>query len=467
MITASSADVNLCKTIVSALVAGYPTPTIINWGRTFDENDSKKSNQHVARITGVHDYLQSLDQSHDEDLVLVVDGYDIWFQLNPQVLIDRYHNTCKQAIERVYARLGIHAVEELKIDQNIVFGAQKVCWPGSDDDLNCYAVPNSTLPESIYGADTDTTINDPKHPFVRFRPRYLSSGVVMGPVKNMQRFYERAMSIYNENPKLVSDQSIFARIYGEQEYQREVIRLRYSSWGRNWKTWISEAVLGVREMSILDPHPARRKMLPADGASLDFGVTLDYASLLGQGTVYAEKDSDWILFNDTKTIAQAYSRMEIVNPGAAEVNRDVRNSLPPFWTTSRLDVSLPIDAPWSGVMLYTNLYTGVIPAIIHHNAYRDNLKALREGVWERMWFQPHIRDMLRARLHEPYLPIAFSGPKGREKLWWGPTEKRSLGLGVQPDNTTLLDWLQWEDFVDEEWNEEIFRDGLGPWKEVE
>lgn len=447
------------------MLAGYPTPTLINWGRVFENPQLTNGGAHIAKISGVLQFLETLDSSHDEDLVLVVDGYDIWFQFGPQVLVDRYHELVREANARIEDRLGKRAMKELDIHQSIFFGAQKECWPGTPDDINCYASPNSTLPDDIYGPDTDNFIDDPKNPSSRFRQRYLNSGTVMGSLAEMRKFYERSMFKFNENANFGSDQSIFAEIFGEQEYQREVIRLRYLTRWQKWKMWWRESMYRTQEQTILDPHPSRYKMEPANGAPYDYGIGLDYTSSLGQATVFAESDSEWVFFNDTTTIVEAYDMMNISSPGAYEINEDVANSIPPFWTTSRLETELPSQKTWQDVSIYTNLYTGISPAIIHHNAHRDNLKSIRERSWHKMWFQPHIRDLLTARLHEPYLPVAVTGPQGAEKAWWGPVEKRFYGLGAQPDYS-MGDWLHWADLADDNWSGELFRDDKGIWQET-
>ena len=447
------------------MLAGYPTPTIINWGKVFENPKLTHGGAHIAKISGVLQFLKTLDSSHDEDLVLVVDGYDIWFQFGPQVLVDRYHELVREANARIEERLGKKAMKELGVHQSIFFSAQKECWPGNHDDINCYASPNSTLPDDIYGPDTDNLIDDLKNPSLRFRQRYLNSGTVIGTLAEMRKFYERSMFKFNENANFGSDQSIFAGIFGEQEYQREVIRLRYITRWQKWKMWWQEYMYGTREQTILDPHPSRYKMEPADGAPYEFGIGLDYTSSLGQATVFAEYDSDWVFFNDTTTIVEAYDNMNITSPGAYEINEDVANSIPPFWTTSRLGIELPSQKTWQDVSIYTNLYTGISPVIIHHNAHRDNLKSVRERFWNKMWHQPHVRDLLTARLHEPYLPVAVTGPGGAEKAWWGPVEKRSYGLGAQPDYS-MTDWLHWADLTDDDWSGELFRDDKGVWKET-
>lgn len=465
LVPGNTPDINLCKTILTAALAGFPTPTIINWGKVFNDENLTVGGAHIAKISGITGFLQKMDSSHDEDLVLVVDGHDIWFQLGPQVLVDRFHELCREADARLEARLGRRAMQELGIRDRIFFGAQKECWPGSDDDMNCYASPNSTLPEDIYGPDTDTLIDDERNPSLRFRQRYMNSGTVMGTLKEMRRFYELAMERFRENANFGSDQSIFARIFGEQQYQREIIRLRYQTRWQKWKSLYEQHLYGNRQASILDPHPTRNKMEPAAGAPYEYNVGLDYTSSLGQSTVFAEYDGEWIVFNDTATIVQAYEALNISSPGAYEINEDVASSLPPFYTLSRLNIDLPSERTWQDVKLYTNLYTGITPVMIHHNAHRDNLKTQREVVWDRMWFHPYVRQLLNARTHEPYLPIAVTGEKGQEKAWWGSTEKQMYGLGAQPDYAAS-DWLHWDDLTDEGWSHEIFRDDAGAWKDL-
>ena len=88
----------------------------------------------------------------------------------------------------------------------------------------------------------------------------------------------------------------------------------------------------------------------------------------------------------------------------------------------------------------------------------------REKNWPKMWYYPHARDLAAARVHEPYLPVAVTGPNGREKAWWGPVEKRAYGLGAQPDYS-MSDWLHWADLADDRWSDELFRDNQGTWTE--
>lgn len=100
LIPASRSNAKLCKTLLSAFVLGYPSPTLINYGKVF-EDDSWDNGTHVGKIRGVYDYLKDGTHMEDDDLVLVIDGYDVWFQLPPDIMITRYHSMILSANERL------------------------------------------------------------------------------------------------------------------------------------------------------------------------------------------------------------------------------------------------------------------------------------------------------------------------------------------------------------------------------
>lgn len=82
LVPATSSNADLCKLLLSAQVLGYPSPQLINYGDVEDLEDAYK--QHLAKVGGILKYLEQLDTSGDEyaeEMVLIVDGYDIWFQV--------------------------------------------------------------------------------------------------------------------------------------------------------------------------------------------------------------------------------------------------------------------------------------------------------------------------------------------------------------------------------------------------
>ena len=169
IIPASESNPELCKTLLSAFVLGYPAPTLINWGTKNKAGAVfKESSSHTAKIQGVYDYLNDKKQVSDEDLVIIIDGYDVWFQLPPQVLVERYRELLEDTNQRLKARYGMisedqdgdNLVERVpKYVQKVLFGADKICWPNPKNDPACTAVPYSTLPKDVYGPETD---KDPK-----------------------------------------------------------------------------------------------------------------------------------------------------------------------------------------------------------------------------------------------------------------------------------------------------------------
>ncbi|KEQ97539.1 hypothetical protein AUEXF2481DRAFT_38056 [Aureobasidium subglaciale EXF-2481] len=68
-----------------------------------------------------------MDSVRDSDLVSMNDGYDIWFQLRPQNILDRYFDINRRADERIEEELRCEVVPKHDIRQQIVFPCQKRC----------------------------------------------------------------------------------------------------------------------------------------------------------------------------------------------------------------------------------------------------------------------------------------------------------------------------------------------------
>jgi len=107
------------------------------------------------KITGVLEYLEKLETSADDDLVMMIDAYDIWMQIRVESLIDRYYSINAEANKRIKKRLGRAAAIE-GIEQTVLFGSGKHCAPNQIHTIACYPLPDSPLPMDVYGANTDT-----------------------------------------------------------------------------------------------------------------------------------------------------------------------------------------------------------------------------------------------------------------------------------------------------------------------
>jgi len=236
----------------------------------------------MAKITGALDYFKVQDATHDEDLAMIVDGFDVWFQLSPQIMIDRYQEINRRAEQRIRGRMG-DAMKSENTSQTIVFSSQKRCWPGKSDDISCYAVPESPLPRYVYGPQTDTLSGDEKNHYLRIRQRWLNAGFIIGPIKEMRALFERAQERAAANPDVQGhDQAVLADVWGEQEYSRESARSRSNA---PWK----------REDKVSVPaDPPWKAFEPKIWENYEFGIGLDYESSLAMPTVFSEYDSQWL-----------------------------------------------------------------------------------------------------------------------------------------------------------------------------
>lgn len=446
--------------MVSAGLMGYPSPAILNWNNAFDDPNLVEGGSHLAKITGAHEYLNNLDSSHDESLVLMVDAYDIWLQLRPQVLIDRYHEINRRADERAKKELGRAVVERNNITQKIVIGCQKRCWPWTFNDPPCYASPTSTLPNDIYGPETDTMIENGLSEFQKYRQRFLNSGVMMGTVGAMRKLFNQAMKYLEEEPNIGSDQYIFSHIFGDQMIYRETLLNNPRKTIAKYKSWNGA---DSPEPELIRKHleEVRNKAEAREDKNFEFGIGIDHESMLGLNTVFAEDDTEWLLYNDTYQLhlAQEERNIDTSKRRANHLNEDIAKSLPPFWTFTSEPYLPNRWTPWTDVPLFTNVYTGITPAVIHHNAHREGRKALRETWWNKTWYAPHLRTMYDISMYAPTLPVARSA--GR--LWWPyETWKGGGRNGIAMLGTVGDDWIG-VDNICKEFSEELWRDDKGEW----
>lgn len=204
-----------------------------------------------------------------------------------------------------------------------------------------------------------------------------------------------------------SDQSIFARMFGQQEFQRENLRLKYDVawWQRALKLASSRPrsahFLGINIDNVLSPSSTHEPFSTSDANSTadnEWGITLDYFSIIGHQTVNSATDAQWLIHHDISARPNART-------AASQVSEKPRDR---FDCPVRIPKSLPFDitsspqpfsallpgnndtAPWSELPLYTHLCLGTIPAFIHYNGHKGE----RSRLWTRVWYQPHLKHML-------------------------------------------------------------------------
>jgi hypothetical protein len=305
----------------------------------------------------------------------------------------------------------------------------------------CYAVPESSLPRNIYGPETDTDVNNEENPYIKYRQRFLNSGVAMGTVGAMRRMFDQALAQAPQDANFGSDQYIFSHIFGDQELYREILRRDAGLTPR--EGWNENHIEEVRAKAAARP----------DG-SFEFGIGIDYGSEIGLNTVFAEDDTEWIRFSDAGQLNEAQ-----ISRGIDEESRRLKTIPEDIKTTLAPSHSLAdgqnLPSSWQDVDLFTDVWTGISPVVIHHNAHRNGMKSLRETWWPKIWFQKHLRALLDATSGGPQSYMAVSSVDGRgywaEKVWGGGEEKSQLAKAANSG-----EWLAYEDIC-AEYDEELFR----------
>lgn len=479
LIPASSADAKLCKTVISSAVLGYPAPILINWNKQFEDPALIFGGSHIAKIEGVLAHLKTLDSSNDNDLVMVADGYDVWFQLRPSVMINRYFEINNAANARLREQHD-HDIASKGVEQKVLFSSQKRCWPMQANHPACYAVPESTLPRDVYGEKTDMDVGDEANPYVKFRQQFLNSGACVGPVSAVRAVFERANQMMHKDKNIGSDQGIFAEMFGQQEFMRHVMKYRSRSFFRRFLDFVAKTRGREYSYKIIDPvnkgpetngEPRVTMSLEPDNPlAFEFGIGLDYKSEILQATVFSEYDTEWLERQDKQRIKAVSTEKGVpMPPRVGQLPREVLTSLQPFYSSRQgyfEDSRLPVEKTWNQVPLFTNVWSGISPVAVHHNAHRDGLKGRIESHWPYPWFQPYLRALLDQRSLSPQHQVAVTYANGSEQAWYSPTYSswENEFSGVYTDGPENGYWGDFDMLCEGEgiW-EEIFRDGKGPW----
>ncbi|KAF5668389.1 hypothetical protein FHETE_5325 [Fusarium heterosporum] len=219
LVPANAANLQVCAVVASALVNRYSIPMILGYkGESF--LDAQKA--HIAKLRAIRDYLHDSGGTSD-DLVIIVDGFDVMAQLPAEAMIQRYFTLMVDADQRLADQRGI-TINELHrtgVRQTVLWGTDKGCWPESETDPRCWLVPFSTQPRFKWGLKTDT--GDLQYSDSRF----LNSGTVIGPLGDLRKFIDAALILIEDdwNQDFLfrdSDQFYIAALYARQEYQRMV-----------------------------------------------------------------------------------------------------------------------------------------------------------------------------------------------------------------------------------------------------
>jgi hypothetical protein len=429
VLPATASNLNLCRLLLSGAVTGYPEPVLVGW-EGHGLYDGAQS--HLFKISETLAYLTSLPPSADEDLVLLLDAYDVWMQLRPDVLISRYFHVIEKANQRLKDE-GIYGVQHGGSDvrQSLLFGADKTCWPGDAQRPACWSVTPSPLSDIAFGPRTDEDM-------IMARPKWLNSGSIIGPVKDMRDMFEGTMEQvrhgFDESYEFRnSDQYYFQNMWAEQEVGR--LLLKNSSF--------TPPELGIDDTT----GQMKYGHMPdfSDGHRTEYHVSLDHETDIFQTSAAYTEFMTWMSFNHgtaPRTGSPAQHRLDQLTLPA-----DIAQSPPPFAQIDS-DPTLPPRHDWADLMLGMNAITKTIFPIFHMTGD----KTYRDRWWSRMWFQPYGKELLSAVTNEDLalyqgeknLIASASGVKWYHPTVFNANDTSSLGTlsraGAWSDQGVRLSW---------------------------
>jgi hypothetical protein len=408
-----------CKTTLSAMLLNYPPPTALNYHQSF----ITQTHRERETLANIRDYLSNTKMVHDNDLVLIVDGQETWFQLPSDVMVKQYEQVLKHSNAQLLRRYGKTKDGQQKFNQTIVFGAEKTC---AGKDEACRNAPQSLVEHK--SANSNKSEGMPA--------RYLNSKVVMGPAKDLKVLYEAALHIFE---KQISEkqtiQSVLTTMFGEQQLHRDT--------GHKTQTAASKLQAWVNSLQTKEHPTARRlpapKVMPRKEKKYEFSLGLDYSHTLFQPSAHTAS-SELAPLSDTNTTTTS-------------LPASLRTSKPPFWSpdpylhnpspnehpayidalryTPTLDALPDRYTPWTAVPLIRNTLTDSIPAAL--------LTAPSQPLsFSTLWYAPHTRALLRAALRSPQSPDGYhNSAVGGDRSW--DVRGGRGGVWTAPDAI----WMQW------------------------
>jgi hypothetical protein len=370
----------LCKTVLTAGILGFPAPTVVNYDTSLDK-EGRHSERDFERIKLTHDYLSGHPAHRDDDVVIVMDSPYSWLQLRPEVLLRRYYRIIYESNERLRQTIGKDTAIESRIQQSIVFAAQDACSHHTSDELACIAVPNSPLSDI-------TALANLKH---------LSVSTIVGPLGKLRSLFQHLRSRAESSMDNVDLQGLAEETFGKQEYRREVVRQQnLSSAQRLW--WSIQKLFG-KGQTILERIDRDRIVEDLDDTSPEFGIALDYANELGLAVGEDTDDIDWIQHGSV-----------------SQLPVDLASSMPPFWTPTGKDV--PSEKGWKDVDLLVDRRTGSIPAVITFS--HNSSTPLQTHGWVNFWMRANAKKLFAEAVSVPRLPVAtvVDSHNGVEHVFW-------------------------------------------------
>ncbi|EHK19175.1 uncharacterized protein TRIVIDRAFT_14743, partial [Trichoderma virens Gv29-8] len=360
LIPASQPNLHFCYNLVSSAVNRYPVPTLLGW-HGVGEFDAAET--HLAKLRSMQQYFTSLSPEEDDDLAIIVDGYDILIQLPPEIMVERYFQIAERADAHLAKRFGVSVRELHKrgLRQTIFLGPDKLCWPTDPLASRCWAAPESHIPPSAWG------LNKGGWDMFHSDPRWLNSGTIMGPVGDLRRYITATMDEITATHDLVyefreSDQYYLSNVWGRQEY---------------WRS---------RMMKGKPPAGPPDRIIPVKSnpfQKTEYHIAIEYESALFQTKAGYEPYFGYLQFNESGLTAKLAADILQEGPEFEPSQIKMPENAHPGSTS----------ADWlSTVHLGVNFITHHIYGLWHCTGPKEFV----ELEYPTLWFYPFVESLLRA-----------------------------------------------------------------------
>lgn len=372
LLPATNSNLDFCKFLLSSTITGYPDPILIGWGGHGAYNGKES---HLFKVSEGLAYLNSVPPEQDDDLVLMLDAYDIWMLLRPEVIISRYNEIIKEQATWLEKQGILGKLNgDVAIENTLIFGADKVCWPRGNIDPGCWSPPPSPLREQAYGPDTDSWM-------VPNRPRWLNSGTLIGPLGHMREMFNATMENIHRTydgrwEHADSDQYYFQDVWSEQELTRMKVRD-----GEIRAPVVGHEPDGRETIGFIPDIPDSRRT--------EYRLSVDFKIDLFQTAAGFTEYLAWMSFNNTTPVSKEdTNRRRRIDE--LELPQDVLESKPPFETQYPVE-GLPATKGWKDVVLGVNVAQQTVWPLFHVTGE----KAYRERWWHYLWFTGHAEALLK------------------------------------------------------------------------
>lgn len=367
------------------------------------------------------------------------------FQLHRDVLIQRYYSINEAADTRTKAQYGGELFTLYDMRQTILFGPDKLCWPTDYSRPACWAVPETILPEYAFGPQTG------QGRYEHNQPRWLNSGTIMGPVRDLRGFFRATLDEIHANHTTDSDQFYMAEVFGRQEYarlQRKPELLAYYKGIRFGREH------GQPEWNITRSQPNMSV------ERTEYHVGIDYESSMFQTLAFWKQFLTWTRAADVwppkLSPVDRFPHQGLLLPD------DIAHTRQPFRALEAEEIPHDevVDQSWSDVELLYNVVTKQAPVLIHITAE----KRFRQVWWQKLWLQSYAKLLRLPSLKQAAAAARRSGKAAKMTIrgyeWFNaePLEANDIKLGGLGGAWADSDggWFSWRGLCGGNFEAEIY-----------